>query len=659
MAVEYLASNEFVANGVQTDWTVSFKGNRPDASGGTVPYLNASDVKAQEIVPATLLNPEVVIDRTCTLVSPNVFRVTPAVASGRVVRIYRATQDEYNLVDYKSRQTVTEADLDLSNRQNIFIVQETSDLANRAAVDATEAVQLAFDAINEAADATDLSESAIAIANTAQNTASNSIAAAAAAQSAANAATAAAAAANGIAAGAVDTAEDALDVAEAQASLVAGAITTANNADATAQGALAVANAIAGTANSALANSVTALDRANDAYDIADNIATTAELALTRADAAVVTADEAQTTAEGIAGTAGAAYAVAFDAATLADSANEASNAAVAAVAALTTSAVPEGSRLYYTDARVRAAPLTGLSYTAGPIVAGDSVLAALGRAQYQLSDRYTIAQSLALVGNRGGVGRNLLHNSSFRIQQRNVTSVNVAAGNNAYWIDRWQALGACVASVAQYPAITNPGGGSWAMTITSGAVQQLCLPEEFEVGTYTLSWAGNAPCYVYGYNTATLLASGTSPLTFTFNPLNDGYLVVRFTTGQVTRPQLERGTVATAYEPTSYTQELLQCQRVFARKYGLGMNAPYCSSAGQAMSQRLNWPVQMRALPTITYILPNIGTYLVQSYAFDSPSVTGFRMIMFSSSAGNGFSIDFPAGGSMTDYVQGSCEPT
>ena len=53
-----------------------------------------------------------------------------------------------------------------------------------------------------------------------------------------------------------------------------------------------------------------------------------------------------------------------------------------------TTSVITEGTNLYYTDARVRAAPLTGLVTTnSTAIVATDSVLVALGKTQAQLNN--------------------------------------------------------------------------------------------------------------------------------------------------------------------------------------------------------------------------------------------------------------------------------
>ncbi|TGV98951.1 hypothetical protein EN788_55500, partial [Mesorhizobium sp. M2D.F.Ca.ET.145.01.1.1] len=56
------------------------------------------------------------------------------------------------------------------------------------------------------------------------------------------------------------------------------------------------------------------------------------------------------------------------------------------------TDAVPEGAtNKYYTDARVRAAVLTGLSVaTGGVIAATDTVLSAVGKLQKQISDLST-----------------------------------------------------------------------------------------------------------------------------------------------------------------------------------------------------------------------------------------------------------------------------
>lgn len=135
MPAEYLASQMFAGNGTQIDWPFSFAGV---AVGDldSLPYLEASDVKAEEIIPATETTPEQRIPRTVVLVSTTTARVEPAVAAGRSIRIYRDTQAEYPLVNFQGLQAVSEADLDLANRQLLFVTQETSDRARDVAVEA-------------------------------------------------------------------------------------------------------------------------------------------------------------------------------------------------------------------------------------------------------------------------------------------------------------------------------------------------------------------------------------------------------------------------------------------------------------------------------------------------------------------------------------------
>lgn len=261
----YLASNDFPGDGSTTLRTVSFKGNRPDAESGTVPYLSASDVKAVQVTPATQDAPESEIALTVTYVGPNQFNITPACPVGTICRVYRATQDEYNLVDYQALQTVSEADLDLANRQTIFVVQEAHDLAQRAKADIQQATTVAYDA-----NAT--SEEALATANASDANADL----------------------------ALSTAQSAVVTANAAFDSASDAVTTANEAKATADG-------VDAKAQSALDASAAATITANDAQTTANAIAGTADSALSQANSAVSiattannTANAANTTANGV-----------------------------------------------------------------------------------------------------------------------------------------------------------------------------------------------------------------------------------------------------------------------------------------------------------------------------------------------------------------------
>lgn len=368
MAAEYLASNEFPGDGVTTLYNVSFKGNRPDAGSGVVPYLNTADVKAQLITPATPTTAEVVEDVPIVYVGPNQFRVAPATPVGKIVRIYRATQDDYALVDYQSLQTVSEADLDLSNRQLVFIVQESRDLATRADVDATSAVELAYEAINTANDAATLADAA----NTA---AGNAVGLANAAVNSANLAVSTANAASAAATSATTAANDALAAANSVVDIANGAVAAANAAQATAGGAantandaLAVANGIAATADAALAAASTATATANNALSVANGIAGTAQDALdaalaatTTANAANSTANTALSTANGIAATANTALSTANTALSAANAAQP-GDATLTAIAALTPVA---NEMVYFTGTDVAArTPLSAFART-------------------------------------------------------------------------------------------------------------------------------------------------------------------------------------------------------------------------------------------------------------------------------------------------------
>lgn len=453
------------------------------------------------------------------------------------------------------------------------------------------------------------------------------------AQNAASAAETARIAAQAAAAQAVVNSEAALVVANTANTKSDAAVATANGAEAT-------ANGIDAKATTALSNSVTAVNTANTAN--------------TNANAAV-------TTANGIDAKATTALSNSVTAVNTANTANTRN-----------TDAITEGTtNLYFTQNRVRATAMTGLSVVTGtPVVAADTTIVAIGKLQKQNTDEITNRTSAittavaAAVGNRGGVNRNILDNSDFRVQQRGLTAVTNAV-NGTYWVDRWQCVGTTSATVAQWGQGASSGqGGSafqWTMVITLGTVQQIVPEEYLSNGSYTISWFGTAPLNIYRQTNSTfttVVTGATSPYTFNFDPdAANSKLILRWGVGRLERPQLERGSVATEYEPRPPAVEWAACQRFYARVFGLGMNAPYCSAAGQAMSIRIPWPVQMRSYPAVTFITPNIGTYLVQSYNFDSPNVSCFRAIMFSSTANNGFSFDFPAGDGRADYVQGSCE--
>lgn len=126
----FYASTFVVADGVTVTWPFSFAGVNGDHNSGTKPYLYDVDVKVQELYTDENGERQTVM-RAGVLDMPNQITITgPPVVQGREIRIYRETEIRFPLVDYKDLQSVSEHDLDLANRQAVFIAQETRDAAS-------------------------------------------------------------------------------------------------------------------------------------------------------------------------------------------------------------------------------------------------------------------------------------------------------------------------------------------------------------------------------------------------------------------------------------------------------------------------------------------------------------------------------------------------
>ena len=126
----FYASTYVVADGVTRTWPFSFAGVNTGQNSGVTPYLYPEDVKVQELYTDADGNRQTV-QRTGVLNAPNQITIDgPAIIAGREIRIYRETELRFPLVDYRDLQSVSEHDLDLANRQAVFIAQETRDTAS-------------------------------------------------------------------------------------------------------------------------------------------------------------------------------------------------------------------------------------------------------------------------------------------------------------------------------------------------------------------------------------------------------------------------------------------------------------------------------------------------------------------------------------------------
>lgn len=126
----FYASTYVVADGATRTWPFSFAGVNTGQESGVTPYLYPEDVKVQEIYTDADGNRQTV-QRTGVLNAPNQITIDgPAIIAGREIRIYRETELRFPLVDYRDLQSVSEHDLDLANRQAVFVAQETRDTAS-------------------------------------------------------------------------------------------------------------------------------------------------------------------------------------------------------------------------------------------------------------------------------------------------------------------------------------------------------------------------------------------------------------------------------------------------------------------------------------------------------------------------------------------------
>lgn len=140
------ATHTWEANGVRIDYEIAFDGG----------YIRQSDVVAFSV----LVDPDtgLISDRqvhTLTFQSEAVdpdtewktatVRISPAIPSGRRVVIFRSTEKSASLVNYQDGSVITEANLDLANKQAILAIAEIMDGLNAASIRLDTQVQEVID----------------------------------------------------------------------------------------------------------------------------------------------------------------------------------------------------------------------------------------------------------------------------------------------------------------------------------------------------------------------------------------------------------------------------------------------------------------------------------------------------------------------------------
>ena len=261
-------------------------------------------------------------------------RTTTAPAVGVTLSVMRATPSSDLAVQWQDGSTLIAEDLLTSDRQNLYVVQENTDLTalNSALSQASSTTA------NTALTNSTAAQAAAAAATTTANTASSN---ASAAVSTANTASTNATAAVTTANTAGTNASAAVTTANTASTNASAAVSTANTASSTAATALSTANsattaaaAATSTANTASGNASAAVSTANTASANASTAVSTANTANTNASAAVSTANTASTNASTAVSTANSTTTTANNALTFATAANTKSDTAIAAVAA-------------------------------------------------------------------------------------------------------------------------------------------------------------------------------------------------------------------------------------------------------------------------------------------------------------------------------------
>ena len=299
---------QYAGNGTAKDFSVPF------------PYLEKAHVHVYlgfNLLDGTFTS-ELAETSGFTWTSGTVIRTVVAPATGATLTVIRQTPNGQQLVEWQDGSNLIAADLNTSDLQNLYAVQEQQDRNDSGITQSTAAKTAATTATTAATAATTAANTATSTANTALSTANTALTTANTASTNASGAVTTANTASTNASAAVTTANTASTNATA-------AVTTANTAASNASTALS-------TANTAASNASTALSTANTAASNASTALATANTASTNATAAVSTANTASTNASAAVTTANTSSTNASTALSTANTANTKADQAISAV---------------------------------------------------------------------------------------------------------------------------------------------------------------------------------------------------------------------------------------------------------------------------------------------------------------------------------------
>ena len=222
-------------------------------------------------------------------------------------------------------------------------------------------------------------------------------------------------------------------------------------------------------------------------------------------------------------------------------------------------------------------------------------------------------------------VGRNLVINGNFAVNQRGYASGSALAAN-VYSHDRWKGgAGGCTYSFAQAVPDT-------AVTIAAGSLVQAVEGYAISSPSFILSWTGSAKARVW---------QGSASGSFAASPIQVSGLLVgsiaslEFQGGSLGLAQFEAALPSagpTLFERRQLAQELAYCQRYYA---------PNATAAGgwgttTTLTVAFTFPVSMRAPPTLLLLNGSVNggsaveiavaQHVVSSISASAVNATGGR---------------------------------
>ncbi|MGE8252815.1 MAG: hypothetical protein ACN6RE_09150 [Stenotrophomonas sepilia] len=234
----------------------------------------------------------------------------------------------------------------------------------------------------------------------------------------------------------------------------------------------------------------------------------------------------------------------------------------------------------------------------------GDPAKVAFEKANANFSELYPLVSS---------GGKNLLINCGVPINQRGFAGGSLAAG--AYGYDRWKAgAGGCNVSINATTGV---------FTHTSGAIQQIVEAPQQAWGqalTFSVESPTGTLSVSVGGATGTITA-GSGRRSVTVTPAGSGHMTVQITASGATysRPQLERGSSATAFDVRPWAVEFALCQRYYEKSYNSNMAPGTADRTGSYRCGILNgfflsagsipFAVQKRGAPAIAVYAARDGT--------------------------------------------------